>query len=139
MDANDVGIVLAAPTDVQFSRFDIVEPDVVVVLYENGQIVQEKRIVGAPDLLIEIISPSSAVRDRKRKAALYALNGVQEYWIVDPKAQTVVVQVLQDGEFVRTEQAEGTARSTVLNGFEVSLSRLFRGAQRAKGRPEPQE
>lgn len=126
LDLADSGVVFATPTDVQFSRFDIVEPDIVVILNDNLGIVHEKRIVGPPDIVVEIVSPSSGGRDRIRKAALYAMNGVREYWLVEPKEKEIIVQILEQGVFVPIEQSAGTARSVVLEEFEVSLDRLFR-------------
>lgn len=126
VDQQDVAVVLSTPVDVQFSRFDIVEPDIVVILNDNLGIVHERRIVGPPDIVVEIVSPSSGGRDRIRKAALYAMNGVREYWLVDPKEKEIVVQILEQGVFVPIEQTAGTARSVVLEEFAVSLDRLFR-------------
>jgi len=126
LDLGDRGVVFGAPTDVQFSQFDIVEPDIVVVLEDNFDILRGKRIVGTPDLIVEIISPSSAGRDRVRKAALFALHGVREYWLVDPKEKAIVVQILENGVFVPVAQPAGIVRSVILAGVEVSLDRLFR-------------
>lgn len=126
LDLEDTGVVFAAPVDVQFSRFDIVEPDIVVVLNENLGIIHEKRIIGPPDIVVEIVSASSGGRDRIRKSALYAMNGVREHWLVEPKEKGIIVQILEQGVFVPIEQSAKTARSIMLEGFEVSLDRLFR-------------
>lgn len=121
-----IGEVFVAPIDVEFSNFDIVEPDVVVVLDANASVKHQKRIVGAPDIVVEVISPSSAMRDRVRKGALYAMNGVREYWLVDPGNRTFEVLTLQQPDYVPVEQSAGSIRSQVLEGFELDLERLFR-------------
>ena len=115
-----------APLDVQFSEFDVVQPDVVVVLNPNAQIKTPVRIIGAPDLVVEVISPSSGVRDRVDKAALYVRNGVREYWLVDPKTRMLIIQRWEHDRLVRNEYPAGLVRSALLDGFEIDLARLFR-------------
>lgn len=139
LDLRDAGVAFVGPTDVQFSQFDIVEPDIVVVLNDNFNVLREKRIVGAPDILVEIVSPLSGSRDRVRKAVLYALNGVREYWLVEPKEKTVIVLTLVNGVFVPIEQPEGIARSVLLDGFDVPLDRLFRPIGPVKSSSEATE
>ena len=131
-----LGEVFPAPIDVELSNFDIVEPDVVVVLDANASVKREKRIVGAPDIVVEIISPSSAMRDRVRKGALYAMNGVREYWLVDPGTRTFEVFALRPPDYVPVEQAAGSIRSPLLDGFELDLERLFRAPTSRTGSTE---
>ena len=88
IELNDLGQVINAPIAVQFSEYDVVEPDIIVVLKEN-RIITETRVKGAPDLVVEILSPSTADRDQNLKKDLYQQNGVPEYWIVDPKAKVL--------------------------------------------------
>ena len=82
---------------------------------------------GAPDLIVEILSPSSSTRDWRIKRELYASHGVREYWIVDPTNRIVSVLLLQDGvlEIEQTHTEDDTATSTVLDGFSVSLDSIF--------------
>jgi Uma2 family endonuclease len=120
------GEVFVAPIDVELSMYDIVEPDVVVVLDANASVKQTKRIVGAPDVVVEVISPSSELRDRARKAALYAMNGVREYWLVDPGTKTFDVLALRDSDYEKLAQPTGVAQSQVIEGLEIDLKRLFR-------------
>lgn len=81
--ANGLGEIYEAPFDVLFSHHDVVQPDVLFVSRENLSIVGENNIQGAPDLIIEILSPTTAERDLDLKK-LYARHAVKEYWIVDP-------------------------------------------------------
>ena len=90
-DEVGVGQVFSAPVDVELSPVDIVEPDLLVVLRDREHIISPNRIIGPPDLVIEILSPSTASRDRELKRVLYAKSGVPVYWIVDPEAQEVSV------------------------------------------------
>ena len=87
-----LGEVFCPPCDVMLSPTDVVQPDLIFVSRERGTILLEGDAVrGAPDLVVEILSPSTADRDRKLKRALYAAHGIREYWLVDPDAQTVTV------------------------------------------------
>jgi Uma2 family endonuclease len=86
------GIVLAAPIDVVFGAGDqreVAQPDVVYVSQARRHIVTESEIQGAPDLIVEVLSPGTETRDRGYKQRLYARYGVTEYWIVDPVVETV--------------------------------------------------
>jgi Uma2 family endonuclease len=97
IDLTGFGEVFQSPLDVELSDGNVVQPDVFVVLKEHRNRVMETRIVGAPDLVIEIASPSTARHDLGRKLDTYALAGIPEYWIVIPGSKTVEVLVLEDG------------------------------------------
>src|SRR5207249_9956788 len=88
-----------APTDVELSAENVFQPDVFVILNAGLEKVKELRVVGAPDLVVEIASPSTAIQDRNTKYRVYAQAGVPEYWIVDPGTRTVEVLVLEDAEY----------------------------------------
>ena len=98
-DLTGMGEVLHAPVAVVLSQSDVVEPDLVVVLAEHASRIRRERIEGAPDLVVEILSPSTAYRDRGLKLDLYQKAGVSEYWIVDPERKVVQQYVLTDGVF----------------------------------------
>ena len=80
---NSLGRVYQAPFDVVLSDTDVVQPDLLFVSNERGHIITPANIQGAPDLVVEILSPSTAERDRTFKRTLYAKHGVNEYWMVD--------------------------------------------------------
>lgn len=86
-----LGKVLVGPVDVLFSQRDVVEPDVLFVSARRADRLHPRYIDGAPDLVIEVLSPSHRGYDRIKKRRLYDAHGVPEYWIVDPDAQTVEV------------------------------------------------
>jgi Uma2 family endonuclease len=81
---HDLGKVYPAPFDVVFSQYDVVEPDILYVSKARASVTTEKNIQGAPDLVVEILSESTAKIDRTTKLKLYARYGVAEYWVVDP-------------------------------------------------------
>lgn len=121
------GQAVAAPMDVRLSVSDVVQPDLLVVLKDRANIIKEFGIDGAPDLVIEILSPSSISNDFLRKSRLYERFGVKEYWIVDPDNETVSVQIL-DGDRYGLSVDYGhddTLVSSMLDGFELQLATIF--------------
>ena len=124
---HDLGRVFFAPFDVLFSDTDVVQPDLLFVSKDRHHIRTPANIQGAPDLVVEVLSPSSSRRDWGYKRELYARHGVWEYWIIDPTNRIVSVMTLQDGvlEIDQTLTEDNTARSSVLEGFEVNLVEIF--------------
>ena len=123
----NLGAVLSAPTDVVLSDTDVVQPDILFVSNERRHIRTRENIQGAPDLVVEILSPTTAERDRSVKSDLYAQHGVHEYWIVDPYARTITVFLLNEGDFeeVDTYSAGETLTSPILEGLTVNLEGIF--------------
>src|SRR5680860_1586560 len=99
LEEYDLGVAFGMRFDVHLSPYDILKPDISVVLRQNAERIKDFGVVGAPDLVIEILTPSSARIDRIRKAATYATFGVPEYWIVDPETETILAQTLSDGRY----------------------------------------
>ena len=124
---NDLGWVYCAPFDVLFTDTDVVQPDIMFVSRDREHILTPANVQGAPDLIVEILSPSSSTRDWRAKRELYAAHGVREYWIVDPANRIVSVLLLRDGvlEIEQTLTEDDTATSTVLDRFNVSLDSIF--------------
>ncbi|MCL2855285.1 MAG: Uma2 family endonuclease [Defluviitaleaceae bacterium] len=91
------GCVVLSEPDVHFSKKDKVAPDVAVVC--NRDILDGRVVHGAPDIVVEILSPSTSKRDRGYKKRLYQRYGVAEYWIVDTNSLTVEVYLLEDGQY----------------------------------------
>lgn len=120
-----IGELYVAPTDVKLTHNTIVQPDV-FWLAPNNQAELGAIIVGVPDLIIEVLSPSSALRDRRDKRQLYEYVGVREYWLADPKALGVEVYV-HNGE--RLEQhgifGEGDTLNSPVLQRDVPLSTIF--------------
>lgn len=126
--AGDLGRVFPRPTDVVLSDCDTVQPDVVFVSKERESVITLANIQGAPDLVVEILSPSTAPRDWRDKFALYELHGVPEYWLADPDSRVIWVFALREGAFAEAGRyGEGdTLVSPTLAGFELDLSEVFR-------------
>ena len=119
--------ISAAPMDVFFAGANPVQPDIVVLLAERLHLVSERGIEGAPNLLIEVLSPSNPEHDLITKRELYARGGVPEYWLVTPKTGTVEVLAL-DGTVYRTHvRAAGdqVVTSLVLAGLSFPASAAF--------------
>ena len=89
--SHDLGQVFTGPLDVLFAEGDYFEPDIVFVQKDRAELLSERGVEGPPDLVVEILSPSTAARDRGIKLERYRLFGVPEYWVVDPDARTVEV------------------------------------------------
>ena len=122
-----LGEVIVAPCDVVLSRFDVVQPDILFVRSDRLSIIGEKNIQGPPDLVIEVLSPSTEDRDRTMKTKLYARSGVRELWIVDPSAKTVEI-LAGAGSGLRPRAVVGGAealRTAILPGLEIPLARVF--------------
>ncbi len=94
-----LGEVFIPPTDIQLASNTVFQPDVIVILKDHFDLIQESRIIGAPDLIVEVTSPGTATYDRRQKYDAYARAGVAEYWLVDPATQTVEVLTLEGGEY----------------------------------------
>jgi Uma2 family endonuclease len=92
------GEVFCSPIDVFLDRYNAYQPDIVYVSKERAKIVTNNGIEGAPDLVVEILSPSTAQNDRGDKMKVYKRHAVKEYWIVDPKSQAVEVYVYNEAE-----------------------------------------
>lgn len=123
-----LGEVFPAPTDVLVpGKAEPVQPDLVFVAAERLHIVTKRAIEGAPDLAVEVLSPSTWLDDRRTKYALYADLGVREYWIVDADERTVEVFSLQEGRYglVNRYGPDDVLRSDLLPGFEVLVAELF--------------
>ena len=122
-----LGRVYYAPFDVVLSDTDVVQPDLLFVSHDRIGIVTPDNVQGAPDLVVEILSPATAERDRTIKLDLYAQHGVKEYWIVDPDAKTIMVLLRGESRFeVDGIYGEGqTLRSPTLAEFIVALEEVF--------------
>jgi Uma2 family endonuclease len=121
-----LGRVFIAPVDVVLDEENTVQPDLVFVAAANTGIIQRRAIFGTPDLLIELVSPSSVRRDRYDKKELYARFGVKEYWIGDPANKSLEILTLKEGRYELHCAAEiqGQLTSLVLAGLEFDLTEI---------------
>jgi Uma2 family endonuclease len=126
---NGLGHVLPAPVDVVLSKeTQIAQPDLLFIAKERAaKLVTRASIAGAPDLVLEIISPSTARADRKIKPPLYARHGVAEFWLVDPEDQSVEVFIL-DGETYRVAGiylAGDTIKVGIFTDAQIAVDSIF--------------
>lgn len=121
----NLGCLWVAPVDVVLSSNNVVQPDLLFIARDRLEMVG-KVIHGAPDIVIEVVSFGSRSKDYVAKRALYEMAGVREYWIVDAQRRSIDVLVLEDGRFeAARHDDDGIARSVVVSGVEVHISRLF--------------
>ncbi len=125
--AHQLGKVLCAPVDVIFDEAHVVQPDVAFLQQQRRAVLSSRGFEGAPDLVVEVISPSSLYRDYHLKKTLYERFGVAGYWIVDPAHRAVEVFALRDGAYdLHALAAEaGTVTSAVLPGFSLEVAEFF--------------
>ncbi|MDR2473800.1 MAG: Uma2 family endonuclease [Tannerella sp.] len=124
-----------APFDVRLPKngetadediYTVVQPDICVICDPNK--LDDKGCIGAPDLIVEVLSPSTAKRDMNEKFSLYERSGVREYWVVFPGEKAVTVFLLQpDGKYDNgtTYQFEGKVPISIFNGFGIDLKEMF--------------
>lgn len=123
----ELGGVFMAPIDVELAPNTVFQTDVVVLLKTSHKKLKERHIVGAPDLAVEVVSPTSETHDRHRKIAAYARAGVPEYWIVDPDSRTVEVLFLESGEYHSqgVYRGKATLPSQIVPGLLVHVEQFF--------------
>ncbi|HHT9124785.1 MAG TPA: Uma2 family endonuclease [Candidatus Brocadiia bacterium] len=124
---NKLGSVYLAPFDVVFSDEDVVQPDIIFVSKGRKNIITKDNIKGAPDLLIEILSPKISYRDREIKRKLYFKYSVKEYWIVDPEGQNIeVLSLAEDGyKTLGIYNINTPLSSPLLKGLLIDLKEVF--------------
>ncbi|SFR01382.1 Uma2 family endonuclease [Desulfoscipio geothermicus] len=126
IENNPVGEVYSAPIDIVLDNH-VVQPDILFVSNDRLDIIGELNIQGAPDLVVEILSPSTAAHDKKKKGQLYFKYGVKEYWLVDPETKFIDVFVAGEKEWrwIGAFDQEDVLTTTLLPGLKISLSKIF--------------
>jgi Uma2 family endonuclease len=125
--ANKLGEILFAPFGVVLDDFDDVQPDLMFVSTVRQEIIKEDGIFGVPDMVVEIISPSSIKTDRGKKFKLYERMNLPEYWIIDINNRSIEVYQRQESgyELVSFATGQGTVESVVLAGLSIAVDGLF--------------
>jgi Uma2 family endonuclease len=124
---NNLGEVVYAPVGVVLEKPTGVQPDLIFVAKERLSIIHEKAVFGAPDLVVEMLSPSTAARDRGLKKDLYARTGVRCYWLLDPRRQTLQAFHLEHGVFRLEADYAGAAtfRPLLFPGLAIRLAEVW--------------
>jgi Uma2 family endonuclease len=133
--AHQLGEIFYAPVDVYLGRTDIAQPDLVFVSAARVAILSKRGIEGAPDLVIEILSPSTKHRDLGDKQQMYARHGVQHYWIVDPVAKSIAELALSGRAYalvathccVNASPGGGGFEPRCIAGLTIALGEVFGG------------
>ena len=125
---NELGEIFDAPYDVYFDDENVVQPDILFISKDRLNIIGDKNLQGAPDLVIEILSESNAYRDLIQKKKLYARFGVKEYWIVVPGEKTIDIHILKEKTYqlYKTLGEDDTLESQILKGFKMELKAIFK-------------
>jgi Uma2 family endonuclease len=127
-EKNDQGFLVNAPIDVKFDDGNILQPDILFVGAERKAELIKDRIEGAPDLIIEILSPSNAYYDLRQKKDIYEKYGVREYIIIDPIAQNADLYALREGVYYLHQKARNKEylNSLILPGLSIDLDKIFK-------------
>jgi Uma2 family endonuclease len=122
-----VAEVLHAPIDVYFDEHEVYQPDIIAILRDRLEIIGEAKIEGAPDLVVEILSPSTAYYDLRHKRDVYANSGVKEYWIVDPLEKNIEVYQNRNGNFelFRKAASGGEVTSRLFKDLTIRSAEIF--------------
>ncbi len=125
------GEMFHAPLDVVLDDNNAYHPDIFFIKTERSFILDAKEqvVIGAPDLVVEILSKSTAVYDKGAKKENYERNGVREYWLVDPRNKSIEVYTLlqQRYQLALYQEETGVISSIVLEGFSLDLEQIFEG------------
>ena len=122
------GVALAAPLDVVFDEYDVLQPDVLFFRAERRHLIRPDAVTRhAPDVAVEVLSPSTAAADRGRKMRTFARYGVPECWIVDPALERIEIHVLDAGAYRLAQAASpgDTVRPVLLAGLTFDAARVF--------------
>ena len=118
--------VLVSPVDVLLSPHDVLVPDLVVVRRERAEILHERYVRGAPDLVIEVLSPSTRARDLGIKRRIYGKHGVFEYWLVDIERREIEqLQLVEGGKYESCGMCSTTIEPHVFLGIEIPLEKVW--------------
>lgn len=123
---NNLGYILTAPLDVFLTEKDVFQPDIIFISNDKKEMIKNK-IKGAPELVVEILSPSNAYYDLSHKKNIYEETGVKEFWVVDPVEKTVEIFENVNGTFITISKAKtkGVINSKILPGLKVEIEKLF--------------
>lgn len=123
------GVVLVAPMDVHLVDHSVVQPDVIFISRRRREVI-ETWVEGPPDLLVEVLSPGTASRDRVYKLNLYREHGIDEYWVVDPRRRRITFLVREGEEFLERAPDGAMYRSVAVPEIELDMDALWAAVDR---------
>ena len=121
-----LGKVVTAPMDTKFNENNVFQPDILFV-QQNRLSINNKIIEGAPDLVVEILSPANDAKEMSYKKYIYETSGVKEYWIINIEQQTLIQYLLVDNELHRQKQLTitDTLHAAIIPNFSIALQAIF--------------
>lgn len=124
---NKSGEIFIAPCDVYLDDENVVQPDILFISQNRLDIIGEKNIQGAPDVVVEIVSENSAYRDMVQKKSIYAKFGIQEYWLVIPEAEEIEIYIIKDKSYqsYKKYSKDDILESNLLKGLKIRLREIF--------------
>lgn len=127
LERRPIGVLYIAPFDVFLNDVNVFQPDLAFISKANASILTDKGAEGAPDLVVEILSPKTAHLDRGPKRKIYARTGVKEFWIIDPERKQIhIYHLRQDAETpVAIREEKDIFQSPLLPGLRVRCARVF--------------
>jgi Uma2 family endonuclease len=126
--SNTIGEILFSPIDVFLDEYCVPQPDLVFVSVKNAHFITKDGIIGVPDLIIEVISPSSVIRDRIEKKNIYERFSVKEYWLIDAQNEEIEIYTIENGRYEllsAATQFEGELKSKVFIDLVINLKEIF--------------
>jgi Uma2 family endonuclease len=127
LEAQPIGIVYNAPFDVILTDLNVFQPDLTFFSERRRRFLTEKGAEGAPDLVVEILSPKTAHLDLDQKRVVYARTGVDELWVVDPEGEEVrVYHLREDPDLPKVILRSGDVlKTSLLPGLDISVKKIF--------------
>ncbi len=113
-EENKLGEVFTSPIDVYLNNKNAFQPDIIFISKDNNSIVKEDGIYGAPDVIVEVLSPGTSRSDLTKKKPAYEKAGVKEYWVVDPKTKLAIGFRQMKGKFEEFKREKGKLSSSLL-------------------------
>lgn len=124
---NRLGKLFMSPLDVYLSKEDVFQPDLIFIRADRAKGLQKDKLRIIPDLVVEVLSPSTAYYDFTRKKEMYCARGVEEYWIIDPEMETLEIMI-KHGEIYQTESLlknDAILESKMFPGFQMKIADIF--------------
>jgi Uma2 family endonuclease len=131
IEEKNLGEIFSAPVDLNLDEYNAFQPDLAFISNERSFLIEDGYYIhGAPDLVVEIISPGSIKKDRVIKKDLCERFAIREYWLVDPLNKSIEIYTMQADKYVLhdLQEIKGKISSTVLTGFELDLTHIFGAA-----------
>lgn len=120
-----LGEIFISPIDVVFHDVDVSVPDIFFISNENSKIIKEKNIQGAPNLIIEVLSPNSIIRDKQLKYKQYTYYGVEEYWIINHENKLVEIHDLRQSKLIKLVSANHILNTPIFPNLNLPVETIF--------------